>query len=108
MTGVFRRLAVWLFHYVVPAALMVSWLVVTGYAAHWDMPMRRCNGPTGYCDKSGAPKAAIDYRNSQKMDGIIVVVWLIAGIGGFASWVVGDWVDSIPVAADKAGKDIRA
>ncbi|GEM_PF-6995485 len=108
MTAVARRVLVWTFHYVGPAALMVSWLVVTGYAAHWDMPMRRCNSPTGYCDKSGAPKSAIDYQNSQKMDGIIVAVLLVAGIGIFACRIVGDWIDSAPVAADKAGRDLRA
>jgi len=108
MTAVARRALVWVFHYAVPAALIASWLVLAVYTARWDIPMHRCNGPTGYCGKSGAPKSAIDYQNSQKMDGIIVVVWLIAGIGGFASWVVGDWVDSIPVAADKLKKDLRA
>lgn len=108
MTGAARRMIVWTFHYAVPAALIASWLVLALHTARWDIPMHRCDSRTGYCGKSGAPKTAMDYQNSQKISGIIYIIWLSIGIGLFVSRATGDWIDSIPVAEDKLKTDLRA
>jgi len=97
----------WVFRYFVPAMLIASWLVVAGYSTRRDMPIERCQGPTGYCGKSGAPKTATDYKNAQSVTGIILLVWLIAGIGFPASRVAAYWIDSIPTAEERAAKDLR-